>query len=113
MSVDKDPMAWETLATVIEFLKWILGGLAAAGAGMSLFLFRRTSSLWESFDAMVREMSDHELENERRFALKPDVDKLREHIDKRLDTIADAQTRNRDLILESIRRGSVTPSRHG
>lgn len=85
-------MANET-AELAEFLRWAIGGLAAATSGAFMTLWGRVSSAQAALD---RHKLGHQaaldsaiLDAEKRFALKTDLQQIAAHVDKRFDQLSE------------------------
>jgi hypothetical protein len=91
----------------ISWVQWTLGGLAAGGTLVTGWLYgaiqkvRREdaagrAALWTRVNRQGDAAANDRLEAERRYATQADVDKLREHIDRKFD---DQLSRFTDLLL--------------
>jgi hypothetical protein len=101
-------MATDTSGSdVSAWIQWALGGLAAGGTVIIGWLYgaiqkvRREDAegrraLWDRVNFQGDAAANDRLEAERRYATQADVDKLREHIDRKFD---DQLIRFTDLLL--------------
>ena len=90
-----------------SWMQWAVGGLATGGSLVTGWLYgaiqrarkddaRAHAALWERLNRQSDAAAHDRLEAERRYATQADVDKLREHIDRKFD---DQLIRFTDLLL--------------
>ena len=81
-----------------DVFMWIVGAVASAYGVVLGWLSRAVFGL-------QRQLDRDTLETERRFALRTDVEKLRDHVDDRFDRIEEAAEETRKQIMEALRGG--------
>ena len=95
---------------VSSWVQWAVGGLAAGGSLVIGWLYaaiqkvrkedaRGRAAIWERVARQSDAAANDRLEAERRYATQADVDKLREHIDRKFD---DQLIRFTDLLLNRL-----------
>jgi hypothetical protein len=104
---EKDMAADAPGGDVSSWTQWVVGGLAAGGSLVTGWLYAAIqkarkedahgrAALWDRVNRQSDAAANDRLEAERRYATQADVDKLREHIDRKFD---DQLIRFTDLLL--------------
>lgn len=100
-------MPADHVGTDASWVQWALGGLAAGGALITGWLWgaiqkvRREDAegrkaLWARVNRQTDAAAEDRLEAEKRYATQADLERLREHIDRKFD---DQLTRFTDLLI--------------
>jgi hypothetical protein len=82
---------------IAQVFMWATGGIASGLSIVLAFLFGKVASLQRQVDRGA-------LDSERRFALRVDMEKLREHVDARFDRMEQSQEQTRTQIMDELRR---------
>ena len=69
----------------LTVFEWALGGVAAAGLSIAMFLWLEIGKLWSALDLVKKTERNKAVEDERRFATKEDLEHLGARLEARMD----------------------------